>query len=264
MGSPILPRGFRPENPARLLGFSSTKGKSRSVAKPFPDVFQLKSWPMNDSPPRKVSAEDAARLSALAPRTWQRMLSGRRLNLVEPSPMDIEIIDIALGLSRNTRWNGQTSGEHGWSVAQHSDFVVEIVRQRLRPRAPAWVLMAAKLHDASEYVTHDMITPLKAVVGDVFREVEDRLQCAIHLRFGLPVRLEPGVKALIKKADIIAAATEAVQLSGFSFEEVASVLRFREKPLTDVHLTPSPSRMAERQFLEGFAYLDKKMRLERR
>ena len=212
----------------------------------------------------KMSAEDTLRLNAWAPRTWQRMLSGRRLNLVDPSPMDIEIADIALGLSRNTRWNGQTHGAHGWSVAQHSDLVVEIIHKRLQPRAPAWVLMAAKLHDASEYVTHDMITPLKAVVGNVFKEVEDRLQCAVHIRFGLPVRLEPEVKSLIKKADIIAAATEAVQLAGFSVEETVSVLGFKEKPLTDVRLEPLPCRLAEERFLEGFLYLDRKVRLERR
>lgn len=219
---------------------------------------------MSNNLPYKVSVEDTARLSAWAPRTWQRMLSGRRLNLVEPSPMDIEIIDIALGLSRNSRWNGQTSGEHAWSVAQHSDFVVEIIQKRLRPQAPAWVLMVAKLHDASEYVTHDMITPLKAIVGEVFREIENRLQCAVHVRFGLPVRLEADIRALIKKADTIAAATEAVQLAGFSSEEVMSVLGFKEKPLSDACLEPLSCCAAEHRFLEGFAYLDKKMRLERR
>ena len=209
---------------------------------------------------RTVTTEDAARLSAWAPRTWQRMLSGRRLNLVDPSPLDIEIGDIALGLSRNTRWNGQTVGEHGWSVAQHSDFVVDIVR-RLKPRAPAWLLMAAKLHDASEYVTHDLITPLKHVVGDVFKEVEDRLQCAVHIRFGLPQRVDAESKALIKRADIAAAATEAVQLAGFSVEETVSVLGFREKP-QDVTLIPLPSRQAEAQFLEGFEHLVRKMKIE--
>src|ERR1700744_6622916 len=101
------------------------------------------------------------------------MLSGRRLNLIEPSPLDIEIEDIALGLARNTRWNGQTNGPHGWSVAQHSDLVVYFLR-RLRPRAPARLLMAAKLHDASEYVTHDLITPLKEGCGDFGKEVEQR------------------------------------------------------------------------------------------
>ncbi len=191
------------------------------------------------------------------------MLSGRRLNLVDPSPLDIEIEDIALGLSRNTRWNGQTQGPHGWSVAQHSDLVVEIVR-RLKPRAPARLLLAAKLHDASEYVTHDLITPLKSVVGDVFKEVEQRLTSAIFLRFGLAPVLALEDKVLIKKADIIAAATEAVQLAGFTAAECRSVLNFKEKPLADVKLTPLPVVEAERKFLEGFRTLEKAVALQGR
>jgi 5'-deoxynucleotidase YfbR-like HD superfamily hydrolase len=204
-----------------------------------------------------------ASLSDHAPRTWQRMLSGRRLNLVEPSPLDIEIEDIALGLARNTRWNGQTRGAHGWSVAQHSDLTVEIMR-RIKPRAPASLLMATKLHDASEYVTHDLITPLKAVVGDVFKEVERRLTSAIYMRFGLKPTLSPADKALIKKADRIAAATEAVQLAGFKAAECRSVLGFTEKPLKDVTLTPVPVAEAERRFLEGFHALEKALALQNR
>lgn len=204
-----------------------------------------------------------ATLADHAPRTWQRMLSGRRLNLVEPSPLDIEIEDIALGLARNTRWNGQTRGAHGWSVAQHSDLTVEIMR-RLKPRAPASLLMATKLHDASEYVTHDLITPLKAVVGDVFKEVERRLTSAIYIRFGLKPALSADEKALIKKADIIAAATEAVQLAGFTAAECKNVLNFKEKPLKDVTLKPLPVADAERQFLDGFRILEKALALQTR
>lgn len=216
----------------------------------------------------KVSSESssstvAKRLADHAPRTWQRMLSGRRLNLLDPSPLDIEIEDIALGLARNTRWNGQTQGAHAWSVAQHSDFVVDIVR-RLNPKAPADVLMAAKLHDASEYVTHDLITPLKAVVGDVFAEVEERLLQAIRLRFGLAASLSENVQALIKSADKIAAATEAVQLAGFSEQEVRSVLGFREKPLHDFKLVPVPVADAEKAFLEGFRQIEAAMILQNR
>ncbi len=205
----------------------------------------------------------ASQLSVHAPRTWQRMLSGRRLNLIEPSPLDIEIEDIALGLARNTRWNGQTQGPHGWSVAQHSDLVVEIVR-RIKPRADARLLMAAKLHDASEYVTHDLITPLKAVVGDVFKEVELRLTRAIYLRFGLAAVLSPADRAVIKQADRTAAATEAVQLAGFSDAECRSVLNYKEKPLKDVKLVPLPVADAERQFLEGFRALEKALALQSR
>ncbi|MSO98430.1 MAG: HD family hydrolase [Rhodospirillaceae bacterium] len=217
--------------------------------------------PTHDKPAHIESP--AARLAAHAPRTWQRMLSGRRLNLIDPSPLDIEIEDIALGLARNTRWNGQTKGNHAWSVAQHSDFVVDIVR-RLKPRASARLLMAAKLHDASEYVTHDLITPFKAAVGDVFKEIETRLTRAIFIRFGLPPVLPPTDRALIKKADRIAAATEAVQLAGFSEKECRSVLNFKEKPLKHVKLTPLPVAEAERQFLAGFHQLEQAIKLEAR
>jgi len=208
-------------------------------------------------------AETHRKLAAHAPRTWQRMLSGRRLNLLEPSPLDIEIEDIALGLARNTRWNGQTSGEHAWSVAQHSDFVVDIVKT-LKPRVSARLLMAAKLHDASEYVTHDLITPLKAVVGDVFKEVEARLTSSIFLRFGLPPTLSADDKKVIKKADLIAAATEAVQLAGFTEAECKNLLGFREKPLTSVTLKPMPAKAAEEAFLAGFRELEKALALEQR
>lgn len=215
--------------------------------------------PLHKSDPESV----AAKLADHAPRTWQRMLSGRRLNLLDPSPLDIEVQDIALGLARNTRWNGQTIGPHAWSVAQHSDFVVEIVR-RLEPKASADVLMAAKLHDASEYVTHDLITPLKAVVGDVFREVENRLLQAIRLRFGLPAQLPESTQLLIKRADKIAAVTEAIQLAGFSAEDTRSVLGFREKSLNDVMLKPLPAAEAEQAFLNGFHKLEAAMTLQKR
>ncbi len=195
-----------------------------------------------------------------APRTWQRMLSGRRLNLLDPSPMDVEIEDIALGLARNTRWNGQTVGEHAWSIAQHTDLVVRIMRT-FRPKPPPWLLMAGQLHDASEYVTHDLITPLKAVVGDVFREVEAGLTAAIHIRFGLPPLLDPEHKKIIKKADLIAAATEAVQLAGFTVEELKPVLGIKARPLSTVTLVPLPSREAERLFLTGFHRLEQEMAL---
>jgi len=209
-------------------------------------------------------AETHARLASHAPRTWQRMLSGRRLNLIEPSPLDIEITDIALGLARNTRWNGQTEGDHAWSVAQHSVVVVEVVRRLLAPRRDTELELAALLHDASEYVTHDLITPLKAVVGNVFKEVEDRLMVAVHLRFGLPARLDVDRKALVKRADLIAGATEAVQLAGFEAREVKSVLGIKERPWSDLTLTPLPSRAAERLFLDTFAALSARLDLERR
>ena len=138
-----------------------------------------------------------------APRAWQRMLSGRRLDLLDPSPFDIELEDIAHGLARVARWNGQTAGEHVFSVAQHS-LLVEAIGAALEPGLDDRSRLGLLLHDAPEYVIGDMITPLKAMIGG-YAEVEGRLRIAIHRRFGLPA--EPGrdVAAAIKRADRIAA-----------------------------------------------------------
>jgi 5'-deoxynucleotidase YfbR-like HD superfamily hydrolase len=152
------------------------------------------------------------------PRAWQRMLSGRRLDLIDPSPMDIEIEDIAHGLARVARWNGQTLGEHAFSVAQHS-LVVEEVMAHVKPDIePRWRL-AGLLHDASEYVIGDMISPFKAALGLDYRRFEERLESAIHIRFGLPAKVPPHIKALIKAADRACAYFEATQLAGFSPKE---------------------------------------------
>ena len=146
------------------------------------------------------------------------MLSGRRLDLLDPSPLDVEIEDITHGLARVARWNGQTTGEHGYSVAQHS-LLVENIAAELRPDlAPRWRL-AALLHDAAEYVIGDMISPFKAALGVDYKAFEHRLEHAIHLRFGLPARLPAPVSALIKRADRASAYLEATQLAGFTLEE---------------------------------------------
>ncbi|WP_075217085.1 HD family hydrolase [Mongoliimonas terrestris] len=153
-----------------------------------------------------------------AARAWQRMLSGRRLDLLDPSPLDIEIADIAHGLARVARWNGQTVGDHAFSVAQHS-LLVEDVAGLLAPTlTPAERLMVL-LHDAPEYVIGDMISPFKAVMGGAYKIVEARLAGAIHRRFGLPVEAPEKLRVLTKKADRIAAYFEAVELAGFSDQE---------------------------------------------
>src|SRR5262249_3241293 len=148
-------------------------------------------------------------------RAWQRMLSGRRLDLLEPSPLDIEIADIAHGLARVARWNGQTRGDHAFSVAQHC-MVVERVVSELDPRATRELRLMALLHDAAEYVIGDLISPFKAAVGIDYKAFENRLMGAIHIRFGLPALPSENAGALIKRADRIAAYYEAVQLAGFS------------------------------------------------
>ncbi|MDW3207404.1 MAG: HD family hydrolase [Alphaproteobacteria bacterium] len=151
-------------------------------------------------------------------RAWQRMLSGRRLDLLNPSPVDIEIEDIAHGLSRVARWNGQTTGDWAFSVAQHS-VMVEALAVELNPKLTASQRLMALLHDASEYVVGDMISPFKAAIGIDYRALEDRLQTAIHIRFGLPSQTPPSLKKLIKKADLQAARIEATGIAGFSEKE---------------------------------------------
>lgn len=150
-------------------------------------------------------------------RAWQRMLSGRRLDLLDPTPMDIEIEDIAHGLSFVARWNGQTHGDFAYSVAEHSLLVEELSFQQGLTE-PKW-RMAALLHDAPEYVIGDMISPVKSAVGPGYGELDQRLTAAIHLRFGLPAAIPPKIKRAIKKADRQSAWLEATQIAGFSIDE---------------------------------------------
>jgi len=187
------------------------------------------------------------------PRAWQRMLSGRRLDLLDPSPMDIEIEDIAHGLARVARWNGQTIGEHAFSVAQHSVVVEEIVAHIKPDVEPRWRL-AALLHDASEYVIGDMISPFKAALGVDYRTFEERLETAIHVRFGLPAKTPAEIKTLIKQADRACAFFEATQLAGFTHEES---LAFFDAPPRGYGLTiePLPPALAQERYLQRYAVL---------
>jgi 5'-deoxynucleotidase YfbR-like HD superfamily hydrolase len=160
------------------------------------------------------------------PRAWQRMLSGRRLDLLDPSPLDIEIDDIAHGLARVARWNGQTKGAHAFSVAQHC-VLVEAIVTRHDPAIDRRWRLSALLHDAPEYVVGDMISPFKAALGIDYKAFENRLLAAIHIRFGLPAETPEKVAAAIKKADRAAAFLEATQLAGFS---TAEALKFFGRP----------------------------------
>ena len=152
------------------------------------------------------------------PRAWQRMLSGRRLDLLDPTPVDIEIEDIAHGLAFVARWNGQTKGDFAYSVAEHS-LLVETLFSRMNPNAPMKWRLAALLHDAPEYVIGDMISPVKAAVGPGYGALDDRLAAAVHIRFGLPATLPKTIKAQIKRADKVSAFMEATQIAGFSVDE---------------------------------------------
>ena len=190
------------------------------------------------------------------PRAWQRMLSGRRLDLLDPSPLDIEIEDIAHGLARVARWNGQTDGEHAFSVAEHS-LLVEKIATELEPKLDRRFRLAALIHDAPEYVIGDLISPFKAALSLDYRAFEARLLAAIHLRFGLPAELPDDVTRLIKRADKIAAYYEAIRLAGFSRAEAR---RFFGQPrglssaLVDrlSHLSPLPASQGEAEFLKKF------------
>jgi uncharacterized protein len=201
----------------------------------------------------RAARTPAPKTAKLGPRAWQRMLSGRRLDLLNPSPFDIEIEDIAHGLARVARWNGQTIGEHAYSVAQHS-LLVEEITGVLAPDWPAKWRLIALLHDGPEYVIGDMISPFKAALGLDYREFEHRLEAAIHVRFGLPAKPPTTVKAIIKRADQISAYFEAVQLAGFETHEARG---FFGAPPAGLKLTlkPLPTGKVQEAFLARFRSL---------
>ena len=191
------------------------------------------------------------------PRAWQRMLSGRRLDLLDPSPLDIEILDIAHGLARVARWNGQTIGDHAFTVAQHS-LLVEEIFCGIMPEASATQRLAALLHDAPEYVIGDMISPFKSVVGGGYKEVEGRLQRAIHLRFALPAELGATLRTNIKRADQIAAYFEATVLAGFSMEEASRYFgRPRGFDASRFDLTSRAPNRVQKSFVTRFEAIEK-------
>ena len=191
----------------------------------------------------------------MAARAWQRMLSGRRLDLLHPAPLDIEIEDIAHGLARVARWNGQTVGDHPFSVAEHS-MLVETILRRLKPKAGPVDRLAALLHDAPEYVIGDMISPFKAAIGLDYKDFEHRLAAAVHIRFGLPPDLPPALAKLIKRADRLSAWFEATQLAGFSEPEAA---KYFPRPKFDgaeaIRLKPQSTNAVQRSFLGRFRQL---------
>jgi len=190
---------------------------------------------------------------AAEPRAWQRMLSGRRLDLLDPSPLDIEIEDIAHGLARVARWNGQTQGECALSVAQHCVLVERFVHE-LRPKGAKALRLAALLHDAAEYVVGDLISPFKTAVGLDYKAFENRLARAIHIRFGLPPESTPDEAALIKRADRISAFFEASQLAGFSIGEARKFFG-APRGVAPPRLTPLSPPDAQALYLQRFRSL---------
>ena len=192
-----------------------------------------------------------------ARRAWQRMLSGRRLDLIDPSPVDVEIGDIAHGLARVARWNGQTRGAEIFSVAQHA-LLVEALFSAAEPAPAAREKLAALLHDGPEYVIGDLISPFKAAVGGEYRRIETRLMRAIHIRFGLPPDLAPELTKRIKAADRLSAFMEATALAGFAEGEAKKL--FGEPALSSrrfaAFLEPMRPVDVESRFLARFAELD--------
>jgi 5'-deoxynucleotidase YfbR-like HD superfamily hydrolase len=216
------------------------KGKSRPQVQPEP-------------------AAEARAEPARATRAWQRMLSGRRLDLLNPAPQDIEIEDIAHGLARVARWNGQTIGDHAFSVAQHA-LLVEEIAVSVHPDLTRRWRLAALLHDAPEYVIGDLISPFKAAVGMNYKALEVRLLEAIHRRFGLPPSLPERVSGAIKAADRIAAYYEATQLAGFTEPEANRYFGTPRGVPADLHerldgLDAVPAAEAQAQFLARFTEL---------
>ena len=198
----------------------------------------------------------AGRKKTQSNRAWQRMLSGRRLDLLDPSPMDIEIEDIAHGLARVARWNGQTSGDWAFSVAQHS-VLVERLFAKFYPNTRRQWRLACLLHDAAEFVIGDMITPFKSVLTDEYMAVENRLTVAVHIRFGLPGILPEHIRKAIKRADKAAAFLEATQLAGFS-EAEARLFIARPRNLPAMRIKPQQPQDAAEAYLRRFRYLAEK------
>lgn len=190
----------------------------------------------------------------LPPRAWQRMLSGRRLDLLDPSPLDVEIADIAHGLARVARWNGQTKGEHAFSVAQHCVLVERLVAD-LRPGLTRETRLMALLHDAPEYVIGDLISPFKVAIGIDYKALENRLQTAIHIRFGLAPETPATLKVLFKKADLMAAYFEATQLAGFEEEVARKLFVVPPVAMRTPRLVPLATAEAQAQFLDRFKKL---------
>ncbi|MAA56822.1 MAG: hypothetical protein CML52_05200 [Rhodobacteraceae bacterium] len=183
-------------------------------------------------------------------RAWQRMLSGRRLDLLDPTPLDIEIQDIAHGLSFVARWNGQTSGDFPYSVAEHS-LLVEKIFDELNPNSSSEARLAALLHDAPEYVLGDLISPVKAAVGYGYENLDEKLTVAIHRRFGLPAKVSLDLKRKIKKADKVSAWLEAMEIAGFSKYEADKFFgKFKHSYLTQFSIQIRPPAQVRKDYIE--------------
>ena len=192
-------------------------------------------------------------------RAWQRMLSGRRLDLLDPTPVDIEIQDIAHGLSFVARWNGQTKGDFPYSVAEHS-LLVERIFSELNPNSNPEARLTALLHDAPEYVLGDLISPVKAAVGYGYENLDDKLTAAIHRRFGLPSKVSPQLKKKIKKADKVSAWLEAMEIAGFSKHEADKFFgKFDQSYLSQFSIEIRPPAIVRKDYISKCSNLLEQM-----
>lgn len=245
-------RYFAAQTPEACYSYIPSEIKTRCDNSHFDLSCDTMSTPAAKSKPKlKRTTKDAP------PRAWQRMLSGRRLDLLDPSAIDIEIDDIALGLSRVARWNGQTLGAYGFSVAQHC-LVVEEICAHIDPHITVPHRLMALLHDAAEYVIGDMISPFKAVIGDAYKSVENRILGAILLRFSLPATPSPAALKLSKQADRAAAFFEAVNLAGFTRGEAERIFgrpAISPQAFTD-DIAPAAIEATQARFLARFHAID--------
>lgn len=176
---------------------------------------------------------------------------------MKPAAREVDIEDIARGLSRLPRWNGQTKGSLAFSVAQHS-LLVRFLFAELDPKAEKCWQLAALLHDGPEYALGDLIAPFKKVVGETYHQVEQSLQQAIHRRFSLPKVLPSSVAARVEKADRWSASLEAQVLTSFPKETIAQLSPLSSRPFPGAAhalLEPWPSHVAQGRFLQEFARL---------
>jgi uncharacterized protein len=166
----------------------------------------------------------------LSPRAWVLLPSGKRLDLLDPTPFDWEDADLGLGLARTYRWGGHSAWPLPLSVAQHSLTVLAIRRQGREQLDPAGELREL-LHDADEgLLGFDAISPLKPFLGEGFAALVERLQQAIWRRYGL-LAWTAEEHAAHKRADRLAAASEAVHVGGWSVAETRGSLGIAIKPL---------------------------------
>ena len=192
-------------------------------------------------------------------RVWQRMLSGKKLDIMNPNTDDIEIEDIAHGLSRVARWNGQTEGDYAFSVAQHS-VLVEGICRHLDPNISKEMSLLALLHDASEYVIGDMISPFKNVLGDNYRQFEDKLEEVINIRFGLPEKMAPEVKKFIKQGDTISAYLEATQIAGFDKEEAQEIFGKMPAQFDNWQIIPMSPNASKHMMIDRYNELTEELK----